>query len=343
MDIERLAQRLDQVLATRPRDPLATSEVLERAVAACRTEPDTAAEVFDLVALLDELAEVYGQQGRTDDALAAMRQAIEAGYRGRPDARCRLAEINLRGGRTELAHGLFAQVQADTPDEVWLYNNAGLEYGAAGDHARAVRWLTEGLRLALDTGDPERLVAQLAELRAASLAALDCEPDLLQARAEVFLAAPSPSAEPWQVPDRPARPGRARLGLGWFPRQEFTAAPRTWPHLAQSWGSTDHGVYNRQLQRHLVELTEFDSAMGDVWIVPIELEVFHGWCGRTGHDPATAAARSAYAAQQLRGQADGLISWPPERNAACWCASGRKYKKCCGHPTALTIRGPDGQ
>lgn len=24
--------------------------------------------------------------------------------------------------------------------------------------------------------------------------------------------------------------------------------------------------------------------------------------------------------------------WPPERNQRCWCASGRKYKKCCGSP-----------
>lgn len=28
-----------------------------------------------------------------------------------------------------------------------------------------------------------------------------------------------------------------------------------------------------------------------------------------------------------------LRSWPPERNKPCWCASGRKYKKCCGTPS----------
>ncbi|TDC03308.1 SEC-C metal-binding domain-containing protein, partial [Actinomadura bangladeshensis] len=27
------------------------------------------------------------------------------------------------------------------------------------------------------------------------------------------------------------------------------------------------------------------------------------------------------------------LAWPPERNAPCWCGSGRKYKKCCGSPT----------
>lgn len=25
-------------------------------------------------------------------------------------------------------------------------------------------------------------------------------------------------------------------------------------------------------------------------------------------------------------------TWPPERNQPCWCALGRKYKKCCGRP-----------
>ncbi|MEU3308968.1 SEC-C metal-binding domain-containing protein, partial [Nocardiopsis sp. NPDC006832] len=27
-------------------------------------------------------------------------------------------------------------------------------------------------------------------------------------------------------------------------------------------------------------------------------------------------------------------AWPPERNRPCWCGSGRKYKKCCGSPSA---------
>jgi uncharacterized protein YecA (UPF0149 family) len=27
---------------------------------------------------------------------------------------------------------------------------------------------------------------------------------------------------------------------------------------------------------------------------------------------------------------DEALAWPPGRNDPCWCASGRKYKKCCG-------------
>ncbi|WP_020502247.1 SEC-C metal-binding domain-containing protein [Sciscionella marina] len=27
-----------------------------------------------------------------------------------------------------------------------------------------------------------------------------------------------------------------------------------------------------------------------------------------------------------------VIAWPPERNEACRCGSGTKYRKCCGCP-----------
>jgi TPR repeat protein len=55
---------------------------------------------------------------------------------------------------------------------------AGLEYGAARDHERAVAWLAEGLDLAIATGDRERLVAQMSDLRRASLVAATVPGDL---------------------------------------------------------------------------------------------------------------------------------------------------------------------
>lgn len=46
-------------------------------------------------------------------------------------------------------------------------------------------------------------------------------------------------------------------------------------------------------------------------------------------DPAESATRDRWA-QTL--DPDALRPWPPERNQACWCGDGRKYKKCCGSP-----------
>jgi hypothetical protein len=81
--------------------------------------------VFVLAELLDELAEVYEQLGRTDDALEAIRAAIEAGYRGQPDPRCRIAEINLRAGRTQPAPDIFAAVKPTLPTMCGLSTTPG--------------------------------------------------------------------------------------------------------------------------------------------------------------------------------------------------------------------------
>ncbi len=129
--------------ATSTRDPARLAAALERAVDACRRWPQTTAGVFYPAELLGELAEAYEGLDRTDDALATVQAAIDAGYTGAPDPPCCLAEILLRAGRAEEAHPIFAEVKAETPDDVWLYNSAGLEYGAARDHERAVAWLAE--------------------------------------------------------------------------------------------------------------------------------------------------------------------------------------------------------
>src|SRR5699024_4742353 len=64
-----------------------------------------------------------------------------------------------------------------------------------------------------------------------------------------------------------------------------------------------HGV------QEIVELAErfhLDPTNSDTISTLVPLEV-------TEHDPT-------------------LDPWPPGRNQICWCASGRKYKKCCGSP-----------
>jgi tetratricopeptide (TPR) repeat protein len=203
---------LEQATSARPHDPTRLAAALEHAVDACRRWPEAASGVFYLPELLGELSEAYEQLGRTEDALDTMQAAITAGYTGAPDPRCRLAEILLRAGRADEAHPIFAEVKADTPDDVWLYHNAGLEYGAVGDHERALAWLTDGLELALSTGDPEPLVAQMNDLRWESLTALGRQLSALvvdQAAGRPCRTAPCPHREggigsPSKSPVRPA-------------------------------------------------------------------------------------------------------------------------------------------
>jgi tetratricopeptide (TPR) repeat protein len=356
--VAQLADELDDVLLGRRRDLDQAAAVLERAVLACRSDPRIA-EAFERFELLSELSEVYEQQGRVEEALTAMRQAIAAGYRSQPDPRCRLAEIQLRAGRTEPAGDLFAQVHTEFPDDVWLYNNAGLEYGAAGDPETALSWLSPGLALALDTGDPEGLVAQLADLRREQLEALDQARDELDARAEAFLAEPRPEPAAWSpsalaevfaaleaTPSTPLAPtavvppgpptatSGVAHAVAWFPAGEFPTALQLWPKLGDDWDTREHTDYCQRLERHLRDLA--DRAAGPTRIAPIHLEAFQRWAARQDRDASSADTRARYAADQARTNPAELITWPPERNQPCWCHSGRKYKKCCGHPAAVT-------
>ena len=206
-ELQRAERNLRVVESAHPHDHERRAAALQEAIAAARNSPATVDAYFDLAGLLDELSTAYETLGRPDEALDAMQQAIEAGYAGTPDPRCRLAEIQLRAGRSDEAHRVFADVKRDTPDDVWLYNNAGLEYHHAGDHARALEWFDPGLELAMATHDPERLVDQLADLRQGSLEALGREPDDLQRRARAFLADPPPRRRfPGHPPDPTAGP-----------------------------------------------------------------------------------------------------------------------------------------
>ena len=185
--VDRLERELYAARTARPRDSARYAAVLERVVRTCGADSE-AAEAFDLAELYLELATEYQVLGRWEDALAAADAAVDAGLDMQPDPRCLRAEILMRAGRVAEAEPIWAAVRADTPDDVWLYNNAGLEYAHAGDHETALDWLTEGLRLALRTSDPERLVDQLADLRQVSLDSLGRPADALQEQAMTFLA-----------------------------------------------------------------------------------------------------------------------------------------------------------
>lgn len=72
--------------------------MLEHAIWACRTDP-AAADIWVEVELLDELVDCYEAVGRVDDAITAMRRALQVGWHGEPDGRCRIAELLMRDGR----------------------------------------------------------------------------------------------------------------------------------------------------------------------------------------------------------------------------------------------------
>jgi tetratricopeptide (TPR) repeat protein len=340
--VDRLERELYAARTARPRDSARYAAVLERAVRTCGADSE-AADVFDLADLYLELATEYQALSRRDDALAAADAAVDAGLDMQPDPRCLRAEILMRADRVAEAEPIWAAVRADTPDDVWLYNNAGLEYADAGDHARALDWLTEGLRLALRTSDPERLVDQLAYLRQASLDSLGRPADLLQEQATTFLLEQERASQKRSPREEELAPeptgGVDTVALAWLPAGDYEQATRLWPELANSYrvagpdGPLPHPQYCREMQQQLVECAE--AGIPGLAIAPVRVAPFTAWCAEQGHQPDSSDARAEYAAHLAATADPGVIAWPPGRNQPCWCGSGRKYKKCCAAATSV--------
>ena len=118
-----------------------------------------------------------------DDAVRAGSEATRSGYAGGAEMPCELAEKLMRSEYEPQARLLWQQARAGYPDDVWIYVQAGIEYGDIGNHAAALEWLTTGLELALRTGDPESAVEQLRPLRASCLSALGRPSGEIQQRA----------------------------------------------------------------------------------------------------------------------------------------------------------------
>jgi tetratricopeptide (TPR) repeat protein len=127
---------------------------------------------FDAGAWSKDLADSYLALGRVDDAVRTISDATRRGHAEGAETLCELAEKLMRSGYEPQARLLWQQARAGYPDDVWIYVQAGIEYGDIGNHARALEWLTTGLELALRTGDPESALEQLRPLRASCLSAL---------------------------------------------------------------------------------------------------------------------------------------------------------------------------
>jgi tetratricopeptide (TPR) repeat protein len=339
-EIVRMERKLSAAMGSVPRDPVAAIAALEEAISFARSSAE-AAEWFDQAELLGELADEYEAAGRVDEALAAMRSAIDAGWSGHPDGRCRVAEILMRAGRAREAERIWAELKSELPDDQWLCHSAAVEYDAIGDPETALRWCTDGLRLAMRTDDPYELAEPLFDLRTRSLDKLGLPGDELQDRAENFVhssgrAAPPALLGPAAAPVSPAGTSSRSPRIGevrhtWFPAAEYARALRLWPELTEEGSPAargcDHATYSRRVQRRLLEAA--GELMIGMAVAPIHIDEYLSWCQREGEDPASGSARAAYAGKL---PADQVVAWPPGRNDACWCGSGRKYKRCCGQP-----------
>jgi hypothetical protein len=117
-----------------------------------------------------------------------------------------------------------------------------------------------------------------------------------------------------------------RYRFAYLPEREYAAA---WERgLLDATMYPAHEDYRREMERVLREAAEVQGA--SACVVPLDVAGLLEYAAREGKDPASRQTRTDYN-EWLEGACRD-IAWPPERNAACWCGSGRKYKKCCGAP-----------
>jgi hypothetical protein len=108
---------------------------------------------------------------------------------------------------------------------------------------------------------------------------------------------------------------------------EFDEAVRRWPAIFGANGP-DHNAYRARLESRWRQLAE--RGVARITLVPASTDGLARFAERTAGDPGGAHTRQAY----MNEIAATGIEWPPARNAACWCGSGRKYKKYRGNPAA---------
>ncbi len=327
-DLQRINRELD---AARERDDNhAQVRLITAALALPESQPDRAE-------YLDELAYAYEKLGRFNEAIDAMRQAVDAGWDGElddhPSAQALIADLLLRAGHEQEADEAWLQAEREDPRNPWVHAAASDAYTRVGLHRKALPWQTKGLELALAAGEEDgELAWLLTGQRGETMDILGLAPDELQLRTEELIERQERQDSEhereflrrWNQPQTIA-PQHAYIGLAWFPPDQYPRALQTWPSFAEDYHHGPYAAYCTRLELLLRDLKS--QGVKRLGLTPITIDDYLAWCTEHDRDPEQSDTRASYATELVE---QGVINpWPPERNGSCWCGSTRKYKKCC--------------
>ncbi|MGW3606831.1 SEC-C domain-containing protein [Micromonospora sp. NPDC005161] len=320
-------------------DPLGVAADLSDAVRQDRLEdPDDAGDALTLAA---EIAEI---RGKSDAALRYAERALEV-YPSGDDPRAGFARalrartlFQAAGREDEAMAELTALrplllVQPDAP----AYVSAALDSG--GRSAIAETWLSE----AVDTLLGERATAAGGSAQAITAVEPPVEvgpPEapgvlffLLQQRHRVRRNLNLPHDRHDDLADRletqlvrrAAQREGGQQDLIFWPRAEFDRLLAEHPDLTEAYGP-DWDAHRARLEKELVRLANAGGT--GLGVLSATVAGLDAHASRRNGDPADPQIRAGYAGE-LAARPSARIPWPPERNDACWCGSGLKYKKDC--------------
>jgi len=303
-------------------------EIAERGV----DDPETLD--WEVTDMLESIGLSLAAAGEYDDSIATFERAIELGWHVVPDGRCEIARVLLEAGRHDQADALWRELWAADPEEQWMLNAGGLSYHEAGRDEEAVRWLGEGLRLALADDDPLQIVDQMSDARRLGLKRLGREPDALEHDVEAFRAREDVGGTMRVEADRALDrrlgipPRSTSLEATWLREEDDLEARGRWPMWAAGL-AIDESFADRAVRLELSLRKRRAEGDGPIVVVTLDFEHFVRWCEESGYDPADRRSRASFMLADER-RAVAEQRWPPGRNEPCWCGSERKYKRCCG-------------
>jgi tetratricopeptide (TPR) repeat protein len=319
--VEAIADEVEGMWGSRPPARLA----LDLEQRADELPPGTPGRAAWLV----HAGELWGIAEDPDRARSCYERAMEDGGSAWIDPRASLVSLLLDQGDPARADEVMRALRHDIaangamgPVHDWV----GEALEEAGRLREALRWYGAGLTY-LEREDPERVPTGCLNGRYRVRRALElprdqydelCETERANARERYDRHLEDSSGE--------SRRSTALTVLYW-PPGEIEHLLTRWPQLTEDYG-VDHDEHRYRVEQHLRDLTREGA---QVSIGSGDLDGYLRFATRHLEDPAAHATRAAYAAEL--GWTGRTVAWPPGRNDPCWCASGRKYKKCCGSPT----------
>jgi uncharacterized protein YecA (UPF0149 family) len=108
-------------------------------------------------------------------------------------------------------------------------------------------------------------------------------------------------------------------------RDELESAHQRWPEVFTGDIPAHCAAIEQRLRRMAAQ-----QHTGRITLIAGTVEGLAEYLRNVGGEPGEESTRLSYAARAR--ELGHTLAWPPGRNQPCWCASGQKYKKCCGRP-----------